>query len=226
MIRRVSLFISSFVVLACAGSAQAAQFPGSGTGAIPDAGTTGTYGAPLTISFTVSGLASPVTSVGLRATMSHTWIDDLDVELFAPGGAPSLKIFSRVGNTTASPPGNATANTGCQTDLGGTYNFADGQTGSFWAGAGFVTAQTECLDASGITVPAGGYRTSAPGGVGSTGQATSLNAIFGGLSAAQANGTWTLVARDRGLQDEGDISAATLFINESLPVSLQRFSVD
>ncbi|MCQ4165561.1 hypothetical protein [Tahibacter harae] len=225
MIRRASFFIFSFVSLAC-GGAQAAQFAGTGTGPIPDAGTTGTYGTPLTVSFTVSGLSGPVTSVGLRAAMSHTWIDDLDVELFAPGGAPSLKIFSRVGNTTASPPGSATANTGCQTDLGGTYDFADGQSGSFWAGAGFLTSQSECLDASGITVPSGGYRTSAPGGVGSTGQATSLNAIFGGLSAAQANGTWTLVARDRGLQDEGDISSATLFINESLPVSLQRFSVD
>ena len=92
--------------------------------------------------------------------------------------------------------------------------------------SGFITAQTQCVDSTEIVVPSGGYRTSAPGGVGSTGAATSLNAVFGGLTPAQANGAWTLVLRDRGLQDTGDVTVATLFVDESLPVSLQTFSVD
>ena len=212
--------------LLAAGTADAFQFSGTGLGEIPDTATTGTYGTPLTISFNVSGVKSNVVSIGLRVAMSHTWVDDLDVELRAPGGSPSIKIFSRVGNTTANPPGSSTANTGCQTDLGGQYDFADGQSGSFWNAAGFITSQTQCLDATGIVVPSGGYRTSAPGGVGSTGAATSLNAVFGGLAPGQANGTWTLVLRDRGLQDTGDVTLATLFVNEALPVSLQTFGVD
>jgi hypothetical protein len=40
-----------------------------------------------------------------------------------------------------------------------------------------------------------------------------LNTTFGGLTPAQANGTWTLTFRDRGAADVGSVTAANLTLN-------------
>jgi len=51
-------------------AAPMATFPGTGTGAIPDglSGTPPQFGAPLVISFAVSGVSGPVTSVTADVT--------------------------------------------------------------------------------------------------------------------------------------------------------------
>ena len=136
---------------------------------------------------------------------------DITVTLSAPGGSPSFVVFGATGSTTA---------TGCgrSANFAGPYNFNDGFASTWWSAA----ASTPTAD----PIPAGNYSASQPGGVGATGAATSFNAIFGGLSPAAANGTWTLSVTDGGQGDVGAITAAMLFINETSPVSLQSFSVD
>jgi hypothetical protein len=45
-----------------------------------------------------------------------------------------------------------------------------------------------------------------------------LNTTFGGLTPAQANGTWTLSVRDAASADVGSVSAATLTVNPTGPI--------
>lgn len=170
-----------------------------GVGAIPDATVDGTFGAPLVVSFIVTGITSPISSVSVDLTGTHTFIGDLDVVLAAPGGSPSHVIFSRVGSTTVTGFGDSS-------DLGGTYNFTDAAAANFWTAAGAVGP----TDA----VAPGDYRTTAMGGAGQTNPApvTNLTAAFSALTAAQANGMWTLTFRDRGVGDTGTITAANLSI--------------
>ena len=121
-------------------------------------------------------------------------VGDLDVVLAAPGGSPSLIVFSRVGVTTAT-------SCGTSSDATGPYKFSDAATSSnFWTAAATNP------------VPPGTYRTTGGGGAGQTNPppVTSLVAAFGGLTAAQINGAWTLTFRDAGLGDTGTVSAATL----------------
>ncbi len=178
----------------------AATFTGTGVGPIPDTTTTGTFGTPLVVNFAVSGVSGNVTDVSVDMTMTHTWIGDLDVVLASPGGTRSLVIFSRVGTTTATGNGNLT-------NLGGTYSFSDSATANIWTAS--TSTNTD------LVVPAGAYRTTGAGGAGQTNPApfTSLNTTFGGLTPAQANGTWTLTFRDRGAADVGTVTAANLTVN-------------
>ncbi|MEO6393625.1 MAG: hypothetical protein ABIP75_17370, partial [Pyrinomonadaceae bacterium] len=104
----------------------AATFPGTGVGAIPDSpgGTPPVYGAPLVISYVVSGLTGTnVATVDLSYTATHSWIGDLDVVLKAPGAGPSHVIHSRVGALTATSFGSSA-------DLVGSYTFTDTATGT------------------------------------------------------------------------------------------------
>jgi subtilisin-like proprotein convertase family protein len=176
-----------------------AIFPGTGVGPIADTTTTGTFGPPRVVSFAVTGVTGAISDVSVDLTATHTFVGDLDVVLAAPGGSPSIVVFSRVGAVTDTSFGDSS-------DLGGTYLFTDSATANFWAAA--TTA--------GATVPVapGSYRTTAPGGAGQTNPApaTNLTAAFSGLTAAQANGTWTLTFRDRGAGDTGAVSAANLSI--------------
>jgi subtilisin-like proprotein convertase family protein len=180
-------------------AAPQATFPGTGTGAIPDglSGTPPQFGAPLVISFAVSGVSGPVTSVTADVTLTHTWVGDVDMVLRAPGGTPSLVLVSRIGVQTATSFGSAN-------DYSGTYAFSDAA-----AGANIWTA------AATNPVPPGTYRTTAPGQAGQTNPppVTSLNTTFGGLTPAQANGTWTLSIRDAASADVGSVSAANLTVN-------------
>ena len=188
----------------------AATFPGSGFGPIPDGAAGGTvcgdYGAPLDITFNVTGITAPISDVKVNLTGTHTWITDLEVTLIAPGGAPTATIFKGVQATTATACGD-------NSDLGGPYSFFDAAPASptFWDAA--VTA--------GSTTPlaAGNYRATAP----LTGAVTTITPIFAGLTTGQVNGTWTLRVRDGGEGDEGSITAASLEITAgAAPTNVQH----
>jgi hypothetical protein len=108
-----------------------------------------------------------------------------------------MVVVSRIGVTTATSFGSAN-------DYSGTYVFTDTA-----AGANIWTA------AATNPVPAGTYRTTAPGQAGQTNPApvTSLNTTFGGMTPAAANGTWTLSFRDAASADIGTVTAASLTVN-------------
>src|SRR5690606_27493018 len=83
-------------------------FPGTGVGAIPDGGPgCGVNGAPLDVTFNVTGLTGPVESVELDFTISHTWMGDVTATLIAPDGTTSLVIFGRTGTTSATGCGDS-----------------------------------------------------------------------------------------------------------------------
>ena len=67
------------VIAGFAGGISAQTFVGSGTGAIPDAPGAGpyNYGAPRTISFTVSGLTNNIADVQVGFTGTHSYTGDL-----------------------------------------------------------------------------------------------------------------------------------------------------
>jgi subtilisin-like proprotein convertase family protein len=172
-------------------------FPGSGGGAIPDGGAlcAPTTGAPLNVTFNVSGLTAPLSDVrvtGLTFSPIHTYVGDLQVSLIAPNGT-SFVVFSRTGATT-------TPGAGDSSDAAGPYTFADDAAGNWWTAAAAAAA--------GVALPAGSYRTSAVGGVGSTGAATNLTAAFAGVT--NPNGVWTLRFLDGCSADVGTVSAVSL----------------
>ncbi|MBK9155808.1 MAG: VCBS repeat-containing protein [Chloracidobacterium sp.] len=185
--------------------APAAVFPGTGAGAIPDgfAGTPPQYGPALIISFNVSGITAPISAISVDATVQHTWVGDVEMILTAPNGTASLITVSRIGATTEVP-------FGYSSEYDGTYAFSDTATGpNIWTAA------------QDSPVPPGVYRTTAGGGPGQTDPppVTSLMTAFGGLSSAQANGTWTLSLRDAAEQDTGFVSAANLNIAGTTPAT-------
>ncbi|MEP7148777.1 MAG: FG-GAP-like repeat-containing protein [Acidobacteriota bacterium] len=181
-------------------------FAGTGVGAIPDGpGPAGTYGTPLVISYNVTGVAAPLTDVSVNLTLTHSWVGDLDVVLRSPGGTASQTIFSRVGALTATSFGSSS-------DLLGLYNFTDSA-----AGTNFWTA------AVATPVPAGNYRTTAPGPVAaSPAPVTSLTTPFAGLSTGQITGTWTLTIRDGGGGDTGSVTVSNLTLNGAAAVPAQH----
>ncbi len=180
-------------------SAPTASFPGTGVGPIPDglSGSPPAYGSPLVISFNVSGITGPITAISTDISFSHTYAGDVDMVLRSPSGTASLITASRVGATEDTPFGS-------DSDYSGSYNFTDVAVGSnIWTMAGLFSP-----------IPGGNYRTTAGGGPSQTDPApvTSLQSVFGGLSSAQINGTWTLTIRDGAADDFGSVSAANLNI--------------
>jgi subtilisin-like proprotein convertase family protein len=194
-------FIGLFAVLAIIGlNTEAATFPGTNTGAIPD-GLTGTppqYGAPRVINFNVNGFGAPISSVALDVTVNHTWVGDVDMVLRSPGGTASHVIVSRIGVTTAGSFGDSS-------NYAGTYTFTDTSATNIW-----TVATTSCGDGCNIAV--GSYRTTAPGMTGQTNPApfTNMTAAFSGLTTAEINGVWTLSIRDAANADTGTVTAANL----------------
>jgi hypothetical protein len=209
--------ISFLLAMALSVDLQAASYLGTGAGPIPD-GTSAACdveGAPRVVSFAVSGIAANLTSVGAQFQADHTWVADIRATLAAPGGSPSLPLF---GNTGGNPNG------GDNSNLGGLYGFDDSFTRNWWTDAASV-GDDDVIPVSSPT--AGGFRTSAISTTATTTQ-TSLNAVFAGLTPAQANGTWTLTFTDDCAADTGSVQSATLWIDAPppLPVSLQKFKVD
>jgi hypothetical protein len=189
------------------------EFGGAGFGALPDglAGTPPQFGPPLNITFNVTGLQSPVTEVEVTYTLTHTWVGDVEVVLFAPGGSPSLDTASRIGVTSSGSFGDSS-------NYNGNYGFSDDAPSAaidhIWSKALGTNGNPACTDA--CNVATGTYRTSGPGQTGQLNPPplTSLRTTFGGLTAAQANGTWTLRFRDAGAGDTGPVTNAVLYIEE------------
>jgi hypothetical protein len=178
----------------------AATFPANaGTlGAIPDGtGAAGVCGADRNVTFTVAGMAAPLSNVEVSFTMtSHTWVGDIEAAVVSPGGTATHLCFSRTGATTA-------ASFGDDSDLLGPYNFKDSAAGThWWTAAAGVTAA--------VPVPSGDYRTVAAGPSAAPPALTTMTTTFAGLTTPQTNGTWTLRMRDCAGGDTGSVSAATL----------------
>lgn len=177
-------------------------FVGTGTGAIPDgnSGTPPQYGTPRVISFAVSGMTAPLSSVSANLNLTHSFSGDLDMVLTSPGGVKSFVIVSRLGVTTTGAFGDSS-------DFCGTYNFTDSAAGTnIWTVAGSLGTYG--------TITPGNYRTTAAGGPGQSNPApvTNFTAAFSGLTTAQLNGTWTLTIRDAAACDVGSVSAANLVL--------------
>lgn len=179
-------------------------------GAIPDhvAGCDATGGAPRNVTFTVSGLTGPVSSVDVTnltfGSPAHTWVGDIEAVLIAPNGA-SHTIFGRTLATTATSCGDST-------DATGPYTFSDAAAappnGGWW--------QTANILGAAVAMTPGSYRSTNIGGAGATipMPPTSINPSFTGV--ANPNGTWTLRVTDHGGGDTGAVSAATLSITGAL----------
>lgn len=175
-------------------------FTGTGTGSIPDgtATTPPAFGAPRTVSFTVSGLLFNVRNVAVSMDLSHSWIGDLEAVLEAPGGSPAVYIFSRVGSLSATGFGD-------DSDLDGVYTFADAQSyGDLLAAAAAVGGTS--------VVPSGNYRASSPDGSPGGGVIGNFSILFAALTPAQAHGTWAWTFRDASLGNTGSVASATLGI--------------
>jgi subtilisin-like proprotein convertase family protein len=177
-------------------------------GAIPDSPAGGNLcgdyaSAPLDVTFTVpaGAITGPLTDVRLDFTSNpaHTFVGDLRVTLIAPSGAATHTIFAQTTSTTP---------TGCgdSSDVAGPYNFFDTApaTPTWWEAA------TTAGSGVGVSVPAGNYRTSTPGGAAGGGANALMTPTFAGLSTAQIAGTWTARFHDGGQGDTGAISAANL----------------
>ncbi len=178
--------------------APAATFPGTGTGAIPD-GTTATVcdspGAPLNISFNVSGLTGTVNDVNVNMNITHTWVGDITATLIAPNGTSHI-LYSRTGRVDTA--------CGDSSNLGGVYNFDDQASNTNWWAA-------SAAGDTNYVIPAGNYRTTqaGPQAAANFSPETSLNTAFNGVSP---NGTWTLRITDNANVDTGAVSAANLEI--------------
>jgi subtilisin-like proprotein convertase family protein len=176
---------------------------GAGT---PTCGNPG--GANKDVTFTVSGLTGTVLSVEVNFNARHTWVNDLDVSLRAPTGTPNLLLFGRTGSTSTNDCGTVLTPPFGSNDLvsTNTYTFADSASANWWTTA-----------ASATLIPTSSNRTVVSGGAGVTNPpaTTSLNTTFGGMTAAAANGTWTLRFTDRGIGDTGAVTAANLTITMS-----------
>jgi subtilisin-like proprotein convertase family protein len=192
-------------------------FNGTGVGPIPDSSspfpTCQVPGPPLNITFNVTGLTANVQTVAVTMTFNppHQYGGDVVATLIAPGGTQQLDLFGYTRSQTNGSAGDGSL-------LGGPYTFTDTATQSWWAAA-LATSETDAI-------PSGSYRTSQRGGTGSTGANTSLNAVFGGLTPAQANGTWTLRVTDGCAGDTGSVSAAVLDITTATtnpPVAAKPF---
>src|SRR5436190_8694503 len=105
-------------------------------GAIPDSDVAGCQTASTTfkdVTFTVSGLTGTVSTVAVNFNASHTYVQDLEVTLSGPGGAPSHLLFSATGTILTSANACATNGVG-DNDLSSanTYTFADTASANWW----------------------------------------------------------------------------------------------
>ncbi|HEX5041572.1 MAG TPA: hypothetical protein VFV75_01640 [Candidatus Polarisedimenticolaceae bacterium] len=153
------------------------QFCNPGSLAIPDSGAASPY--PSTI--TVSGLLPSIATVSVTLNgLSHTWPDDLDVMLSAPGSPTPVMLMS---------------------DAGGNVGVSNLQL-TFEDGAGFSLPDAGSLVSA--TYRPGNYEAGdvlpapAPNG------APAIK--LGSLRGTQANGTWSLWVSDDAGSDAGSIA--------------------
>ncbi|HMJ09681.1 MAG TPA: VCBS repeat-containing protein, partial [Pyrinomonadaceae bacterium] len=166
------------------------------------------------VTFPVTGLTGNVATVIVAFSASHSYLQDVEVTLRAPGGSPSHLLFAGTGTTSTSP--NSCVGSSNDLSLSNAYTFSDAATANWW-----TTAATN-------PVPTSTNRTVVTGIGGTTNPpaVTSLNTTFAGLTPAQANGTWSLRFRDRGAGDTGSVGAGSLTITTSGTVAPAQHVVD
>ena len=210
----LTVFAFVLIISTFTSRVSATTFPANGgtLGQIPDSPAGGNLcgdfsGAPLNVTFTVTGMTAPLSDVRVSLTsagLAHSWVGDLDVTLRAPADAAVKTIFKQVTAVGATDCGDSS-------DLTGPYNFFDTAPAAptFWAAA--VTA------GAAVPVAVGDYRATTPGGAAGGGVVTPITPTFAGLSTGQINGTWTLRVHDGGQGDTGAISAASLTLTAATP---------
>jgi CSLREA domain-containing protein len=186
------------------GSAAHAQtFNGSGFGAIPDgtAPTPPAYGAPLDISFNVSGLSGTFAITSVSFSANHSFVGDLKVSLIAPNGTSHV-LFERTGATTATSLGSSS-----NLVAANNYSFADTRTSNWWTAA--VIGDLNIPSTNARSVISGGEGVSNPPPV------TTINASF----AVVPNGTWRLRFEDGSQGAVGNVTAASLVLRPARTVT-------
>jgi len=176
----------------------AVEFPGVGGGAIPDGGVCYSPGAPVDITFNVSGIVGPIKDVDVLVNITHTYVGDLDIRLIAPDNT-QLVLVSR---TEVYTDGECA---GDSSNLGGNYRFNDVGGGvNFWDAAFFDAADDEI-------VPNSTYRATQMGNMIPISQAPSpevdITPVFANVDP---NGTWILRVTDGTGEDVGTLNSATL----------------
>lgn len=152
------------------------------------------------VTFTVTGMSGPVMFGSVSFSASHTFLQDLEVSLRAPGGSPSHLLFSATGTT--STVANSCAGSSNDLSTANTYTFSDISTANWWT------------TAAANPVPTSSNRTVVAGPSSNPPATTSMGVTFG---LAPANGVWTLRFRDRGAGDTGTVTAASLTIFSEPP---------
>lgn len=190
-------------------------FAGNGPGQIPDSNGSSSCqspGAPLDVTFNVTGVPSGPSSISLTISFSpnHTWGGDVTARLISPDST-SFVIFGNTGIST-----NEVDDGGDGSILAGPYTFEDTATNNWWNAA--ATTDDEAPIAPGI------YRSSALGGLGSSGEVTNLNAAFAGIPTS--NGTWTLRFTDGCSADTGGVGSASLTLAANSGTPPQKPNVD
>ncbi|HOX72964.1 proprotein convertase P-domain-containing protein [Dokdonella sp.] len=211
------------LLLAILPSAALAQTYVAGPGlglAVPDNGYNGTQGSMLCNTIAVAtggGGGDTVATATVTVAMSHTFVGDLTIKLFSPGGTP-ITLVSRPGVVETADDGNDTAGFGENSNLAIANPLTyDDTAPNPSEQMGKVPSDLATGDI--ICAFAGSPCTYAP----SPGAATAGN--LGSLNGQSKVGNWSLCLGDSAAADTGTLDGWTLTLGTT-PVELQTFSVD
>lgn len=154
------------------------------------------------LNFPVAGIPSNENVVALSVTfgIEHECVSDMQVELRDPSGTRIRQLFGHV--SLGGCPGLSGV-----FDINGTYTFIDSASST-------MNSQEVSF------VPPGSYRSANY----TTTAATSINSLFGAMTALQANGTWQLCGRDIGNLDVGRFKdSASITITSFVPTGANAF---
>jgi|GEM_PF-995271 len=198
--QRLAHWLLASLLLPCIGHAQIIAVQGAtDSSVIADAASLSVPGATHQWTFPAAGLAGTVVDVQLQLVLTHAAVGDLKIALIAPDGA-RLLLAESVGALAGGTPSTA--------DLDGNYLFDDGG-GDLWQAA---------ASAGGAVIPQGvQYRPSTAGLRATGGCATWLATVFGGMPAAQANGTWRVETIDQRPANVGGYANAVLRLTVQPP---------
>ena len=160
--------------------------------------------SPYPANITVSGIVGNVNNVTVTInSLSHTFPDDLDMLLVSPDGR-TFHFWSDVGGV------NAVSNITVTLADSGAATLTD--SGTLTSGTFRPFNASTTGDTFPAPAPAGPYNE--PTTIG----AATFTSVFGGMTPAQANGTWSLYVSDDLDGDGGSIAGGwSLNITESVP---------
>ncbi len=198
--QRLALWSLASLLLPWMAHAQIVAVQGATDGSvIADAASLSIPGATHQWAFPAAGLAGTVVDVQLQLVLTHAAVGDLRIALIAPNGS-RLLLADSVGALAGGTPSTA--------DLDGNYLFDD-DGGDLWQAA---------ASAGGGAVAQGvQYRPSTAGLRATGGCATWLATVFGGMPAAQANGTWRVETIDQRPGNVGGYANAVLRLSVQPP---------